>query len=218
MIPQSFVKKLVWSGVSYVPGIGERVQPSADVKNERGRIRTALRLNQDRNAEIDIKGKVGGSDERLRTSARWQVLNDRNLHLLGTQSVTWKIVKLTSWSMTTAALADSSFPVHWIKHPKVNAKAWLLVAAATVLPVVFALSLPRSKPIGISGPRPRRTFPAHNRTPGRIAGPNGISLTFFIFNRLSITATPSPTALSLKIRNGCGCLPLPHVTDIDERL
>ena len=47
--------------------------------------------------------------------------------------------------MTTAALAESSFPVHWIKHPKVNAKAWLLVAAAMVLPVVFALSLPRSK-------------------------------------------------------------------------
>jgi uncharacterized membrane protein len=54
-------------------------------------------------------------------------------------------VKLNSWSMTTAALAESSFPVHWIKHPKVNAKAWLLVAAAMVLPVVFALSLPRSK-------------------------------------------------------------------------
>jgi hypothetical protein len=44
-----------------------------------------------------------------------------------------------------AALAESSFPVHWIKHPKVNAKAWLLVAAAMVLPVIFALSLPRSK-------------------------------------------------------------------------
>jgi hypothetical protein len=27
---------------------------------------------------------------------------------------------------------------------------------------------------------------------------------------------PSPPALSLKIRNGC--LPLPHVTDIDERV
>jgi hypothetical protein len=118
---------------------------TSDVKNERGRIRTALRLNQDGNAEIDIKGKVAGSDERLRASARWQVLDDRSLHLLGTQSLTWKIVKLNSWSMTTAALAESSFPVHWIKHPKVNAKAWLLVAAAMVLPVVFALSLPRSK-------------------------------------------------------------------------
>jgi hypothetical protein len=59
------------------------------VKNERGRNRTALRLNQDGNAEIDIKGKVAGSDERLRTSARWQVLDDRSLHLLGNQSLTF---------------------------------------------------------------------------------------------------------------------------------
>jgi hypothetical protein len=36
---------------------------TSDVKNERGRIRMALRLNQDGNAEIDIKGKVAGSDE-----------------------------------------------------------------------------------------------------------------------------------------------------------
>ena len=91
---------------------------TSDVKNKHGRIRTALRLNQDGNAEIDIKGKVAGSDERLRTSARWQVLDDRNLHLLGTQSLTWKIVKLNSRSMTTVALAESSFPVHWIKHSK----------------------------------------------------------------------------------------------------
>jgi hypothetical protein len=38
---------------------------TSDVKNERGRIRTALRLNQDGNAEIEIKGKVAGSDESL---------------------------------------------------------------------------------------------------------------------------------------------------------
>jgi hypothetical protein len=140
------------------------------VKNERGRIRPALRLSQNGNAEIDIKGKVGGSDERLRTSARWQILDDRNLHLLGTQSVTWKIVKLTCWSMTRAALADSSFPVHWIKHPNVNAKAWLLL-------------------------RPQ--------WPSRLSSP-------YLYR------APSPTALSLKIRNGC--LSLPHLTDIDERL
>jgi hypothetical protein len=117
---------------------------TSDVKNERGRIGTALRLNQDGNAQIDIKGKVAGFDKRLRTRARWQILDDRSLHLLGAQSLTWKIVKLNSWSMTTAALAESSFQVHWIKHPKVNARAWLFVAAAMVLPVVFALSLPRS--------------------------------------------------------------------------
>ena len=76
------------------------------MKNERGRIRTALRLNQDGNAEIDIKGKVGGSDERLRTSARWQLLDDRTLHLWSTQSITWKILKLSGQSMTTAVSAD----------------------------------------------------------------------------------------------------------------
>jgi hypothetical protein len=59
---------------------------ASGVKNERGRIRTVLRLNQDGNAEIDMKGTVAGSDKRLRTSARWQVLDDRSLHLLGTQS------------------------------------------------------------------------------------------------------------------------------------
>ena len=143
---------------------------TSDVKNERGRNRTALRLNQDGNAQIDIKGKVAGFDERLRTSARWQISDDRTLHLLGAQSLTWKIVKLSNWSMTTAALAESSFPVHWIKHPKVNSKvlAWL---------------------------RPRWS--------SRLSSP-------YLYR------APSPPALSLKIRNGC--LPLPHVIDIDERV
>jgi hypothetical protein len=122
-----------------LPAITECLRHACTIYR-RGRIRTALRLNQDGNAEIEIKGKVAGSDERLRTTARWQVLDDRSLHLLGTQSITWKIVKLNSGSMTTTALAESSFPVHWIKHPKVNAKVWLLVAAAMVLPasLIFA--------------------------------------------------------------------------------
>jgi hypothetical protein len=51
--------------------------------------------------------------------------------------------------MTTVAMVESSFPVHWIKHPKVNASAWLLVATAMVLPVVFALSLPGDREAGI---------------------------------------------------------------------
>jgi hypothetical protein len=46
----------------------------------------------------------------------------------------WKIVKLNSWSMTTGELAESSFPIHCIKHPKVNAKAWLFRAAGDALP------------------------------------------------------------------------------------
>src|ERR1700751_1384640 len=115
------------------------------VTHNGARFRTTLRLDPDGNAEIQTKETAADSEQKLRTSARWQLLDDRSLHLLGTQSLTWKIVKLNSWSMTTTALAESSFPVHWIKHPKVNAKAWLLVAATMVLPVVFALSLPRPK-------------------------------------------------------------------------
>src|SRR5258708_13919772 len=42
---------------------------TSDVKNERGRIRTALRLNQDRNADIDTKVKICGSAERRPTTA-----------------------------------------------------------------------------------------------------------------------------------------------------
>jgi hypothetical protein len=109
------------------------------------RLQTTLRLDPDGNAEIQTKETAADSEQKLRTSARWQLLDDRTLNLSGAQSVTWNILKLNGGSMTTAALAESSFPVHWIRHPKVNAKAWLLVAAAMVLPVVFALSLPRSK-------------------------------------------------------------------------
>ena len=118
---------------------------TSDVMHERGRFRTALRMDPDGNAEIDTKGKIGDSEKRFQISARWQLSDDKTLHFFGTQSLTWKILKLNSWRMTTAATGESSSPVHWIKHPKVNAKAWLLVAAAMVLPVVFALSLPRSK-------------------------------------------------------------------------
>jgi hypothetical protein len=109
------------------------------------RLQTTLRLDPDGNAEIQTKETAADSEQKLRTSARWQLLDDRTLNLSGAQSVTWNILKLNGGSMTTAALAESSFPVHWIKHPKVNARAWLFAAAAMVLPVVFALSLPRSK-------------------------------------------------------------------------
>ena len=117
----------------------------SDVAHNGARFRTTLRLDPDGNAEIQTKETAADSEQKLRTSARWQLLDDRTLNLSGAQSVTWNILKLNGGSMTTAALAESSFPVHWIRHPKVNAKAWLLVAAAMVLPVVFALSLPRPK-------------------------------------------------------------------------
>src|SRR5260370_18389028 len=58
---------------------------TSDVKNERGRIRTALRLNQAGNAQIDIRGKVAGFGEGLCTSALWQSSDYGTLHLLTAQ-------------------------------------------------------------------------------------------------------------------------------------
>jgi hypothetical protein len=118
----------------------------SNVIHKDAHFRTALRLHPDGNAEIHISTRAGDSKRWCRTGARWQFLDDRTLHLWGAQAVTWKILKLNSWSMITASAADSGFPVHWIKPPKINAKAWLLVAAAVLLPVLFALSLPHSEP------------------------------------------------------------------------
>jgi hypothetical protein len=105
-----------------------------------------MRLASDGTAQIKTAVSKGASSRKFYTQAQWQLLHDRTLHLWGTQTVAWKIFKLNSWSMITASSADSDFPVHWIKHPKINAKAWLPIAAAVLLPVLFALSLPRSEP------------------------------------------------------------------------
>jgi hypothetical protein len=48
--------------------------------------------------------------------------------------------------MITADQAGAGFPVRWTTHPRINAKPWLLLAAAVLLPVLMALSLPRSQP------------------------------------------------------------------------
>ena len=110
------------------------------------RFRTALRMDRDGSAQIDTKGKIGGSEKRIQISAQWQLSDDRTLHFVGTRSLTWKILKLNSLGMTTAATGESGSPVHWNKHPRINTKALLLVSAAILLPVVIALSLPRSGP------------------------------------------------------------------------
>jgi hypothetical protein len=107
---------------------------------------TALRIDPDGHAEFDTKGKIGGSDKSSRISVQWQLSDDRTLHFVGTQSFTWKLLKLNSFGMTTTATGEAGSPVHWTKHPKINSKAFLLVAAAILLPVVIALSLPRSRP------------------------------------------------------------------------
>jgi hypothetical protein len=97
------------------------------------------------NAQIQTKEKAADSEQALSTSARWQLLDDRTLHLWGTQSVTWKILKLTAWRMTTASPTYLGFPVRWIKHPKINTKACLVITMAVMFSILFALSLPRSE-------------------------------------------------------------------------
>jgi hypothetical protein len=119
---------------------------TSHVKHNGTRFRTTLRLDADGNAEIYTKEKAGDPKQNPGTSARWQLLDDKTLHLWGTQTVTWKILKLNNWSMITARPAGSGSPVRWIKHPKSSAKACLLVTAAVLLPVLFALSLPRFEP------------------------------------------------------------------------
>jgi hypothetical protein len=114
--------------------------------HEGGRFRTALRIDTDGHAEFDTKGKIGGADKSFRINAQWQLLDERTLHFVGAQNLTWKILKLNNFGMTTAATGESSPPVHWIRHPRTDTKALLLVAAAILLPVFIALSLPRSGP------------------------------------------------------------------------
>jgi peptidoglycan/LPS O-acetylase OafA/YrhL len=111
-----------------------------------GRIRTNLRLAPDGTAVIDTIVSNGADSRKFSTQARWQLLDNTTLHLWGTQTAAWKILKLDSWSMITADQARAGLPVRWIAFPKVNLKLWLLIAAAVLLPVLFALSLPRSQP------------------------------------------------------------------------
>jgi hypothetical protein len=42
-------------------------------------------------------------------------------------------------SMVTTGTTDSGFAVHWIKYPKINVKACLLLAGAVLLPILIAL-------------------------------------------------------------------------------
>ena len=116
------------------------------VTHNDARFRTTLRLDPDGKAEIQTKETAADSEHKLRTSARWQLLDDRTLNLSGAQSVIWQIRKLNSWSMTTARPANLESPVYWLKRPKINTKACLLVAASILLPILIALSVPHSGP------------------------------------------------------------------------
>jgi len=116
------------------------------VAQQGGRIRTNLCLASDGSAVIDTIVSNGADSREFSTQARWQLLDNRTLHLWGTQTAAWKILKLNSWSMITADQAGAGLPVHWTAFPRVNLRPWLLIAAAVLLPVLFALFLPRSQP------------------------------------------------------------------------
>ncbi len=110
-----------------------------------GRIRTSLCLASDGTALIDTTVSKGADSHKFSTQARWQLLDNKTLHLCGTQTATWKILTLNSWTMITADQAGAGFPVRWTTHPRINVKPWLLLAAAVLLPALVALSLPRSQ-------------------------------------------------------------------------
>ena len=111
-----------------------------------GRIRSTVSLNPDGTALIDANITKGGDSRRFATQARWQLLDNKTLHLWGSQTATWKILKLKSWTMITADQAAAGLPVRWTTYPRINVKPLVAVAAAALLPVLIALSLLRSQP------------------------------------------------------------------------
>ena len=129
------------------------------VVQQGGRIRTSLRLASDGSAVIDTIVSNGADSRKFSTQARWKLLDNRSLHLWGTHTTAWKIRKLNSWSMITADQAGAGPPVRWTAFPTVNLKPWLLIAAAALLPVLFALSLPRSQPSHAIADDPQYVLP-----------------------------------------------------------
>jgi hypothetical protein len=129
------------------------------VAKQDARIRTNLRLTLDGSAVIDTIVSKGADSHKLSTQARWQLLDNRTLHLWGTQTAAWKILKLNRWSMITADQAGAGLLVRWTAFPRVNLKPWLLIAAAVLLAVLFALSLPRSQPSHAIADDPQYVLP-----------------------------------------------------------
>jgi hypothetical protein len=96
---------------------------------------------------IDTTVSKGTKSPKFSSQARWQLLDNKTLHLWGSQTATWKILTLNSWTMITADQGGAGFSVRWTTRPRINAQPWVLVAAAVLLPMLVALSLPRSKPL-----------------------------------------------------------------------
>ena len=75
-----------------------------------------------------------------------QLVSDGTLQLRGDETITRRILKLNGWSMVMTSTTDSVLAVRWIKLPKINAKAILLIAMAALLSILVASSLPHSGP------------------------------------------------------------------------
>lgn len=133
------------------------------VTQESGRILINLRLVADGSAVINTTVSNGADSRKFSVQARWQLLDNRILHFWGTQTAAWKILKLNSWSMITADQAGVGPAVRWTAFPKVKLKLWLLIAAAVLLPVLFALSLPRSRPLHAIANDPQYVLPSTSR-------------------------------------------------------
>ena len=132
------------------------------VAQQGGRIRTNLRLDSDGSAVIDTIVSNRADSRKFSTQARWQLLDNRTLHFWGTHTTAWKILKLNSWSMITADQEGAGLPIRWTTFPGVNLKLWLLIAAAVLLPVLFALSLPLSQPSHAIADDPQYVLPTNS--------------------------------------------------------
>ena len=82
----------------------------------------------------------------MRANTQWQLVSDGTLQLRGDQTITRGILKLNGWSMVTTSTTDSGLAVRWIKLPKINAKAILLIAMAALLSILVGSSFAHSGP------------------------------------------------------------------------
>ena len=123
------------------------------------RVRSSLRLASDGSAQINTTVGQGTDSRTFSTDAGWQLLDNKTLHLWGSQTVTWKILRLNSWIMITTDQAEVGLPIRWTTFPNVNPRPWLLMGAAVLFPIMIALSLPRSRPSHAIADDPQYVLP-----------------------------------------------------------
>jgi hypothetical protein len=127
-------------------------------------IRTILRLVPDGNAVINTTATKDGNSRELSAAARWQLLDAHTLHIWGAQTTaTSRILKLNSWRMITVSQDGTGSPVYWTRLPSLPAipLKWLcVIGAAVVIPLMLALTVPRSQPSHAIADDPQDVLPA----------------------------------------------------------